>query len=181
MNALAYMLLSMLVRKSYTGYELQKLMELFWQAKHSQIYPLLAKLVQEGLATFEVVGQTGKPDKKIYTVTDQGIAALQDWIANQPPAAPVNRDEFIIKIYAIGLAEPQTAFRLFEDRISSLTAALTYLEEEIQRMKEQYAEALTELDSRHFGRYLVFQRQLQINREEISWCRWAKELFSRHV
>ncbi|MGE5704989.1 MAG: PadR family transcriptional regulator, partial [Clostridia bacterium] len=41
----------MLSRKPCSGYELAQYLEVFWQAKHSQIYPLLSKLEQEEMLT----------------------------------------------------------------------------------------------------------------------------------
>src|SRR3712207_7997506 len=36
----------------------------FWQARHSQIYPELARLEEGGLVTHHVVEQSDRPDKK---------------------------------------------------------------------------------------------------------------------
>lgn len=52
MNSLGYTLLSMLVRKPCSGYELKGYLELFWQAHHSQIYPLLNKLEKLGYVVY---------------------------------------------------------------------------------------------------------------------------------
>jgi hypothetical protein len=51
LNTLSFGLLSLLNKNSRTGYELMRQIHLFWQVKHSQIYPLLAsaaiKLIRE--------------------------------------------------------------------------------------------------------------------------------------
>ena len=60
MIGLAYALLGMLARKPCSGYELMKLLKLFWQAQHSQIYPLLAKLEKEGLVDV----RADRPDRQ---------------------------------------------------------------------------------------------------------------------
>jgi PadR family transcriptional regulator, regulatory protein AphA len=175
MNTLGYALLGMLVRKPCTGYELTQLLEVFWQAKHSQIYPLLTKLEQEEYLTFVYVEQTGKPDKKIYSITDKGKSLLQQWIANSP-AAPVIRDEFLIKAYSIGLTDSQTANKLFEERIDIHQKKIEYRKAEIEKMKQEFGDETEIVTSSHFGRYILFQRKLHLEEEEIKWCRWVMAL-----
>ncbi len=52
----------------------------YWHARYSQIYPELAKLEVEELATFEVVAQHDLPAKKVYTITEKGREALKEWV-----------------------------------------------------------------------------------------------------
>ncbi|NBD24039.1 PadR family transcriptional regulator [Paenibacillus glycinis] len=177
MIALAYALLGMLARKPCSGYELMKLLKLFWQAQHSQIYPLLAKLEKEGLVTFELIGQTGKPDKKLYSITDSGIDALREWIREQPPTDSTERDEFLIKIYAIGLVDPEAGRDLFLERREALVARLHRLEESIKLMEEEPGIPVTDIASKQFGRYLLHQRKVRMVREEIDWLDWSLPLF----
>ncbi|WP_027417346.1 PadR family transcriptional regulator [Aneurinibacillus terranovensis] len=178
MNALGYALLGMLVRKPCSGYELTQLLEVFWQAKHSQIYPLLTKLEQEQFLSYEQVQQTGKPDKKIYSITEKGQALLQDWIA-QAPAAPVIRDEFLVKVYAIWLTDVHTAKKLFEERISVYEEKVLFRETEIKKMKQEHGKDIEDITSRHFGRYILFQRKLNQEKDEIAWCRWVMSLLEK--
>ncbi|MBM7569005.1 PadR family transcriptional regulator [Paenibacillus sacheonensis] len=181
LNSLSNALLSMLTRKPCTGYELTKLLQLFWQAQHSQIYPLLGKLEQGGLVTFELICQTGKPDKKVYSITDAGTAKLQQWIREQPPMEYQERDEFLIKVYAIGVMEPETARRLFLERRDALLARLTRLEAQIKLMDEEEGIPVTDLASRQFGRYLLYQRKVRIIKEEMEWVDWSLPLFKSSV
>ncbi|MFC5651314.1 PadR family transcriptional regulator [Paenibacillus solisilvae] len=176
MNALSYALLSMLNRKPFSGYDLKKLMELFWQAKHSQIYPLLTKLEKDELLTFELISQSGKPDKKIYSITDKGVAALKKWIVDEPAAIPVMRDEFLVKLYAIGLADPETARRIFEERLIAKKVTIARLQKEINLMEAQKDDSLTDITNKQFGRYLLYKRKLRLEEEEIEWVHWAISL-----
>ncbi|GEN34961.1 PadR family transcriptional regulator [Aneurinibacillus danicus] len=178
MNALGYALLGMLVRKPCSGYELTQLLEVFWQAKHSQVYPLLMKLEQDGLVTFVYVKQTGKPDKKIYSITDKGKALLAEW-TRKSPAPPVIRDEFLAKVYSIWLTDKDTAQRLFHERMTAYEEKIAFRKEEIKKMKEEYGDEIESITSRHFGRYLLFCRKLKQEEEEIAWCRWVLGLLAK--
>ncbi|MBO7745604.1 PadR family transcriptional regulator [Paenibacillus sp. MWE-103] len=177
MIALAYALLCMLARKPCSGYELTKLLQVFWQAQHSQIYPLLAKLEKEGLVTFELIGQTGKPDKKLYSITDAGTGRLRAWIKEQPPSDILERDEFLIKIYAIGLLDPETGRKLFLERREALLARLARMQEGMKGMEEDEDPPVADIASKQFGRYLLYERRMRLLREEVGWIDWALPLF----
>ncbi len=175
LNSLAYAILSMIARTPVSGYELQKRMDLFWQVKHSQIYPLLAKLVQEELVTFELIGQSGKPDKKIYSITDKGTTLLQDFIAQHLPATPLNRDEFLIKIYAIHLTNIETAKRLFAERLAIFEEKVAYRLDVMEQIRQAFG-GIPPFTSAEFGRYIMFERKLRLEQDEIAWCTWVKGL-----
>lgn len=73
MNLLSYGLLGLLAREESSGYDLMLRIQPFWQAKHSQIYPLLARMESKELLASRWIQQSDKPDKKMYTITDKGI------------------------------------------------------------------------------------------------------------
>lgn len=181
MNSLSYALLSILARKSCSGYELQQMMDAFWQAKHSQIYPLLAKLETKKLVISQLIEQSGRPDKKIYTITALGKSVLQEWILNQPQAAPIHRDEFLIKVYAIWSVDKDTAKRLFEERMNLYSEKLAEREQVIKSMEQEWGEEIKRMSSKQFGRYLIYRRRAWLDREELAWCKWALDMLERSV
>src|SRR6476469_3268741 len=80
MNSLGYAILSTLGRKPCSGYQLVGYLEVLWPAKHSQIYPLLTKMEKSGFLEFEHIEQQGKPDKKVYSITEKGRSVLKKWV-----------------------------------------------------------------------------------------------------
>lgn len=177
MNSLSYALLAMLSRKPCSGYELVKMMEVFWQAKHSQIYPLLAKLEEQEFLTAENVEQTGKPNKKIYSITDYGKEELKNWIPYSP-SDPVTRDEFLIKAYSVSLSDMPTVKRLFRDRIALHEAKAEARKLKIAGIIEDNDGAEPRPWQSQFGRYIVHKRKLRLEEEEIEWCHWVLGLFN---
>jgi DNA-binding PadR family transcriptional regulator len=79
--ALADAILACLTERPMTGYELAKTFDasigFFWKADHQQIYRELSKLRDRGHVQAREVVQTGKPNKLVYTLTDDGRAAFR--------------------------------------------------------------------------------------------------------
>ena len=101
-NKSRYALLGMLSLGSMTGYDLKKIIAAsigyFWQEHYAQIYPTLKLLTREGLTTFQVEEQKGKPDRHIYALTDKGRQELQRWLTS-PVEAQVIRHELLLKLF----------------------------------------------------------------------------------
>ncbi|MEU9706871.1 helix-turn-helix transcriptional regulator [Streptomyces sp. NPDC047981] len=93
-----------------SGYELAKRfdasMNLVWQAKHSQIYPELSKLVQTGAATVEAAGD-GR-GRKIYTVTEEGRNEIVQWVTNDDMHRRI-RSETALRGFLVTLLPPDEA------------------------------------------------------------------------
>lgn len=77
-------ILGLLNYGSMTGYEINKAfkdsLSYFWNAQTSQIYRELQTIKQNGWATDELVEQNGKPDKKLFTITESGKEELRRWL-----------------------------------------------------------------------------------------------------
>ena len=88
-------ILGLLNYGSMTGYEINKAfkdsLSYFWNAQTSQIYRELQTIKSNGWATDEVVEQIGKPDKKIFTITESGRAELNRWLVE-------DNTEFVTRI-----------------------------------------------------------------------------------
>jgi len=78
-----------------------------WAPSRSQIYKVLPRLVERGLARSEAVEQDGRPDKAVYELTATGRDVLRTWIetVEEDPAggAPV----FLLKILFGFAASPE--------------------------------------------------------------------------
>ena len=104
--SLAHTILATLGDKSYSGYDLWKKFsqtsKYYWQASQQQIYRELGKLEKEGAIASEIVPQEGRPNKKLYSVTEKGIEVLKSWLLE--PAEPMTiREELLVKIIAAKL------------------------------------------------------------------------------
>ncbi|WP_049662636.1 PadR family transcriptional regulator [Bacillus sp. FJAT-27231] len=174
MNTLGYAILSLLNQDSCSGYDLADYLDSIWPAKHSQIYPTLAKLHKKGLLAFEYVEQIGKPNKKVFSITEKGRKELTKWVS-EIQFSSVTRDEFLIKVHSIGLLDMETAKKLVEERINHIEKSIV-LEQASTSIEEK-----DELDrnSTDFAKHILHERKIRLEKEEISWCHWVLDLLKK--
>lgn len=178
MNTLGYAILSILIGKPCSGYELASSLESIWPARHSQIYPQLSRMEEQGFVVSQTIQQHGKPNKKVYSVTEQGQELLTSWV-NEEPSDPVVRDEFLIKKNSIWLSDQESAERLLHDRIKKLNKKIGSQEKQISTIQQDIEDDEEYIASEQFGRYMLINRGLRLQKEELEWCKWALNLVSK--
>ena len=86
-----------------TGYDLMKQFESalceFWSAKHSQIYPELKKLTEEGCVAYRQEASDNGLEKKLYHITEKGRTDFMSWLSSETPAQPTPKDISRLKIF----------------------------------------------------------------------------------
>lgn len=101
--SLAHAVLTSLIEKSSSGYELarrfDKSIGYFWHATHQQIYRELARMEAAGWIESSSAPDAGKTRKREYRVLQAGREELVRWA--QEPSEPMDlRDEFMVKLRA---------------------------------------------------------------------------------
>ena len=125
-------ILAMLAKSPAHGYELKRELEEHFGAalpplNTGQIYTSLARLERDGLVDADRVAQDSRPNKRVYRLTAQGQAALDEWVTQPTPGARL-RDEFFMKLVLAGragIADPRVL---------------------IERQRGAYLQALRDLD-----------------------------------
>ncbi|MDF2927648.1 MAG: hypothetical protein K0R57_6562 [Paenibacillaceae bacterium] len=171
MNTLSYGLLSLISGSPCSGYDLTQRIQFFWNANHSQIYPLLSQLEEMGLVSFEHVLQKDKPDKKIYTITEAGREELRNWFAG-PTDPPVVRDEFALKMFSLWLVDQEAVKRLIREKAGMLEAKLCRLEKRTKEMRLLQKPEHPDFDMSCplFGPRILIEKSISLNRAELEWC-----------
>jgi PadR family transcriptional regulator AphA len=84
-----------------SGYDIKQVFDRtlvpMWGAAHSQIYKELRRMKDFGWVEMEREEQESRPDRKVYSVTNKGLAALRDW-QGQPAEVLQLRDELLLKL-----------------------------------------------------------------------------------
>ena len=108
-----YPVLALLAASPAHGYEIKRGLEERFGAviaplNAGQVYPTLQRLTRDELVADDAVAQSGRPDKRVYRLTDAGREALQEWLG--APSAPTRlRDDFFMKLTfarTMGIADP---------------------------------------------------------------------------
>lgn len=109
--SLDYALLGFLNRRPRTGYELQKKIEKtinhFWTSTQSQIYRTLNRMEEDAMIVSKIQYQEDKPNKKIYSITGKGRAALITWLSSPIPI-PSHRNPFLVQLFFSGSVDKET-------------------------------------------------------------------------
>ncbi len=100
---LKFALLGFLNYIPMTGYELEGWINAstgnFWHAELSQIYKTLKQLEKDGEVSSRVEPQAGRPDKRVYTITDSGRSSLQQWLSTPILEEVDKKDPLLLKLF----------------------------------------------------------------------------------
>jgi len=175
--SLAYAILVSLISEPKSGYDLAKQFDgtvgFFWQATHQQIYRELTKLEQQSWIVAETIAQEGRPDKKIFSVNDLGLANLKTWLLQSSDVATV-KDEFLIKIYA-GYLIPEEAIA---QKIQTHRQLHQQQLETYEAIEHNFFSSLKDCPKELRFAYLTLRRGINFEKGWIDWCEEALQLLA---
>ncbi len=116
-----------------SGYEIKKMFEEgafahFHQVSFGSIYPALAKLCEEGLIDMHEESQDGRPDKKVYSLTDKGRDALR-LAVKKTPAPDKVRSEVMVMFFLQEYLEADHLSEVFYQQLNTYRALLEKVNE----------------------------------------------------
>ena len=130
--SLKFALLGLLADQPRHGYELKKAFEVSFSSMRllnaGQIYTTLTRLTNEGLVTSETLAQTNAPARKVFSLTEAGRQALDQWLT-EPVADNLEqvRGEFFLKLLVSALVAGSSRPLMIERQRSQLEADLARL------------------------------------------------------
>ncbi|WP_227981885.1 PadR family transcriptional regulator [Nocardia spumae] len=141
-------ILGLLALRPLSGYDLGKWIDgpgrfIGYRVTLPQIYRTLAKLRDRGLVGFAVDPRDGKPDAKVYTLTQPGRLALLEWVRSPYEPAPRPMDpDFMVRFLLGGMFGRDIAIEILRTeldyrraqvrtptRIDEVTTALSPIED----------------------------------------------------
>lgn len=139
MVTIDYTILGMLSWKPMTGYDMKRMMQdspvMYWSGNNNQIYKALVQLLDMGYVTNELQYQESAPNKKVYSITDSGKAALEAWILETEPEIPEFKKAFLIQISWAGLMEKEKIDQLLARYEEQVREQIAMRQEEKRRQK----------------------------------------------
>lgn len=120
--SLEYCLLGFLKAGPVHGYSLYRLAQsaqglgIIWHFKISQLYALLDKLEKAELVTSSLISQDPHPPRRVFTLTEKGLQAYQEWLITPAPRPHQMRQEFLARLYFALQEGPSQAILLIEQQ-----------------------------------------------------------------
>lgn len=172
--ALAHAILASLIDTPLSGYDLAQQFDgsvgYFWAASHQQIYRELSRLEQQGWIAGETVLQIGKPDKKLYHVTETGKQQLKSWIAKPSEPSPI-KDDLLVKVFAGYVAPEAIAIELKRHQKAHQEKLAVY--KAIEQKYFSHPQVLSEIEK---FQYLTLLNGMSYETHWLSWIDRAIQL-----
>ena len=177
MRTLKYAILGLLNQKKMTGYDLMKQFESalceFWSAKHSQIYPELKKLTEEGCVAYRQEASDNGLEKKLYHITEKGRTDFMSWLSSETPAQPTPKDISRLKIFFCSCLPKEERKFMLDELHYRHTARLKHLQNNQQKFSQ-----VPDSDSNEFGDYLVLMGAIMRAEMMIEWLKKSISLLN---
>lgn len=173
MRTLKYAILGLINRQPMTGYDITRefnnnQLANFWYAKHSQVYPELNRLTDEGLITCEIIIQGEKMEKKQYSITSKGYAELKSWLLKDEPLEPTPKDIFRLRMYFSDQISPEETLRQLRRQLEKHTEKKKYL---TSLMDQNYPDKSPRPGTPAFGDFAVLEGAILRENAYIQWLR----------
>ncbi|HEL1587102.1 TPA: PadR family transcriptional regulator [Streptococcus suis] len=149
--------------KQITDYVQREIGE-YWQVAHSQVYPELKRMTEDGWIVCHPVPNNEK--EKQYGITELGLEMLENWLSEPNNELPLQKDIFTLKLFFIKDKDDQRIPKLIHAQIDLLNKHLEHLE---QRKNNLFASPEDMLN--RYGHYLILTRAIARNRDQIKWLK----------
>jgi DNA-binding PadR family transcriptional regulator len=166
--SLRHSLLGLLADEPMSGYDLAKRFRASlwhaWYAQHSQIYPELARLLEQGLIRTE---ETGSRGRKTYAITEAGLEEVRRWMAEFEPERERGRNPASLRTFFLWLLEADDVEQFLRHEVELHRRQLAEFEQmargsEASRPAERAAA-------------LALEWGIRYERARVEWAEWALE------
>lgn len=165
--SIRYAILGLLHYADMHGYRIKEHLEKnfghMWTVNFGQIYPNLRALERDGLIRMKGISPSkrGGPQKKLYTIEEQGRKEFARWLAQEPVQPMILRDSFLLKFAFFGFGGDDRALEIIKEQIAVHEKQLERRKAKQQRWNRQgiYVRLLAQLGVALNEAYLQWLRQ----------------------
>lgn len=170
-------ILGLLNYHDMTGYEIMEVfrdsLNFFWNAQTSQIYRELQGLEKQGWVDKTIVAQQGKPDKKIYAITESGKKELLRWLADSGAGLSM-KAPILMKVFFMGERSREENIRYFK-RLKEECGNFLRSLEPVPDSIERYADVIEARE-----KALYWQMTVDYGRRNMQmYMEWAQSCIER--
>lgn len=151
--------LGILSETSASGYEIKQkfstIFANFYNASFGSVYPILHVLEKQEKITVELIFQEGKPNKKVYSITERGRKAFKQYLYSNIEQEKIKWD-FMVRLFyadALSIADQQI---LVKKEIKTREIEISKLE---QLKKEQWENKM--------NKFQIFSFELGIKQKRL--------------
>ncbi|MET9962469.1 PadR family transcriptional regulator [Streptomyces sp. NPDC006326] len=171
--ALRHAVLAALLGEELSGYQLAKAFDLgvanFWHALPQQVYAELARLETDGLITGREVVQDTRPNKRLFTVTDSGLAELDRFTAAEARPSSL-RDDLAVMVQAADHVDTTALIAQLTQRAAFARAKAELFRKLLRAMRGERTEEEFLREGGRIGPYLTCLRGLAFEQGNEDWC-----------
>ncbi len=165
-------ILGLLTQQPMSGYDIKRLLKsldwLIGSPSFGSVYPTLHALLRDGLVTVDIVSGENKLSRKVYSVTESGRRALQEWI-NQSVKTGASLKAFLMRLMLASNLSHTEMIAYLQQRRSQVAVHRAAL--------ERVAEAQDETAG--LGQRLAFDYGLVAATAELTWLDHTLESLSQ--
>ncbi|QDQ98928.1 PadR family transcriptional regulator [Tomitella fengzijianii] len=92
----------------------------YWSPSFSQVYSELKRLEKHGFVE-SAAGETGTRNRRVYTITPGGIAALRRWARESAVDRPVLKHSTMLHLWLGHLSDPARLKEMVREHIAQMT------------------------------------------------------------
>jgi DNA-binding PadR family transcriptional regulator len=157
-----HVILGLLSQQPMSGYDIKHFLKnLDWLVgsfSFGSIYPALHALLTDSLVTVDVVYHQDRPPRKIYSITEAGRQALQEWV-NQPVVPGASLKAFLMRLMLASNFSHAGLIAYLEQRRSQVKVQRAALEQ-VTRAQDETTD---------LGQHLALDYGLAVAIAELAW------------
>jgi DNA-binding PadR family transcriptional regulator len=180
--ALRHAILAALLEGEASGYDLSKGFDAsvanFWMATPQQLYRELESMAGQGLVAATLVEQDRRPNKRLYSLTEAGHAALRAYTALPAKPAAI-RDELLVKVQAVDGGDGPAVRAAIAAQLERSRAKLARYDRLRARLLAGRTEEEFFDEADRVGPYLTLMRGRAFEKENVRWAERALRVLER--
>ncbi|MDG5807426.1 PadR family transcriptional regulator [Streptomyces ossamyceticus] len=171
--ALRNAVMAALLEGEASGYDLAKAFDAsvanFWMSTPQQLYRELERMEAEGLVAARVIEQRRRPNKRLFSLTEAGRAAVHAYTAEPLGKPSAIRDELMVKVQCVDAGDVDAVRKAVAERMEWATAKLARYERLRLRLLDGRSEEAYFAEAERVGPYLTLLRGMSFERENLQW------------
>ncbi|SPF03490.1 PadR family transcriptional regulator [Streptomyces sp. MA5143a] len=171
--ALRNAVMAALLEGEASGYDLAKAFDAsvanFWMSTPQQLYRELERMETEGLVAARVIQQQRRPNKRLFSLTEAGRAAVHAYTVEPLGKPSAIRDELMVKVQCVDAGDIDAVRKAVAERMEWATVKLARYERLRLRLLDGRSEEAYFAEAERVGPYLTLLRGMSFERENLQW------------